>query len=110
MPSKRTGRSPNSVTEITWVTPSRPVRIEECWNEEYPEISTASTKISHLEDNDYSVQGYFYLPPMGWLEGHYDPMEGRFQASLDRNNYSDIAQKVVHDSEDEIALYKKYQN
>ena len=47
---------------------------------------------------------------MGWLEGHYDLMEGRFQASLDRNNHSDIAQKVVHDSEDEIALYKKYQN
>ena len=99
-----------AVSEITWTTPSRPVRIEEFWNEEYPEISTASTKISQLEANGYSLQGYFYLPPKSWLEGYYDPMEGRFQAFLDRNNHSDLAQKVVRDSEDEIALYKKYQD
>ena len=35
-------------------------------------------------------------------------MEGRFQAFLDRNNHSDLALKVVRDSEDEIALYKTY--
>ena len=98
-----------AVSEITWLTPSRPREIEKFWNEEYPEISTASTKISQLEDNGYSLQGYFYLSPKSWLEGYYDPMEGRFQAFLDRNNHSDLALKVVRDSEDEIALYKTYQ-
>ena len=70
------------------------------------EFLTASTKISQLEANGYSLQGYFYLPPKSWLEGYYDPMEGRFQAFLDRNNHLDLAQKVVRDSENEIALYK----
>jgi ubiquinone/menaquinone biosynthesis C-methylase UbiE len=99
-----------AVSEITWLTPSRPVEIEEFWKEEYPEITTASTKISQLEENGYSLQGYFHLSPKSWLDGFYGPMAGRFQAFLDRNNHSDLAQKVVRDSEDEIALYKKYQD
>ena len=97
------------MSEITWLTPSRPVEIEEFWKEEYPEITTASTKISQLEENGYSLQGYFHLSPKSWLDGFYGPMVGRFQAFLDRNNHSDLAQKVVRDSEDEIVLYKKYQ-
>ena len=99
-----------AVSEITWLTPTRPVEIEHFWKEEYPEISTASTKISQLEDNGYSVQGYFYLSPQSWLEGYYDPMASKFHSFLERNNHSELAKKVVQESVEEIALYKKYKD
>ncbi|MCK5367871.1 MAG: class I SAM-dependent methyltransferase, partial [Cyclobacteriaceae bacterium] len=70
------------VTEITWTTNSRPKEIEEYWNEEYPEIDTASNKIRILEENGYSPVGYFILSQNSWIDNYYKPIEKRFSAFL----------------------------
>lgn len=99
-----------AVSEITWITNSRPKEIEVFWKQEYPEIDTASNKIKQLEDNGYTLVGYFYLSQGSWIETYYKPMEARFEAFLNRHNNSELARKVVDEYKSEINLYLKYKD
>ncbi|WP_461642681.1 class I SAM-dependent methyltransferase [Labilibaculum euxinus] len=99
-----------AVSEITWITNSRPKEVEEYWTNEYPEIDTASNKIKLLESNGYSLIGYFYLRPNCWIENYWEPMESRFETFLERNHHSELAYKVVNDNKTEINLYSKYKD
>jgi len=99
-----------AVSEITWTTNSRPKELEEFWNEEYPEIDTASNKIRKLETNGYLPVGYFFLTQNSWLDNYYIPMEKRFSAFLEKHNNSELAKNVVELHKEEVALYKKYKD
>ncbi|MEZ4954644.1 MAG: class I SAM-dependent methyltransferase [Saprospiraceae bacterium] len=99
-----------AVSEITWITNSRPKEIENFWLQEYPEIDTASNKIKQLENNGYSLVGYFYLSQDSWIETYYKPMQARFENFLKRNNNSELAGKVVEDNQAEIDLYQKFKD
>lgn len=97
-----------AVSEITWLTNFRPKDIEDFWTQEYPEIDIASNKIKVLENNGYSLVGYFYLRQDSWIENYYKPMEARFENFLERNNNSELAKKVVEENNAEIELHRKY--
>jgi len=99
-----------AVSEITWITQSRPKEIEEFWKKEYPEIDIASNKIKQLESNGYSLVGYFYLRQNSWMENYFKPMETRFESFLQRNHNSELARKVVKDNQAEIDLYQRFNN
>ncbi|HMQ49329.1 MAG TPA: class I SAM-dependent methyltransferase [Saprospiraceae bacterium] len=99
-----------AVSEITWITPSRPKEIEAFWKAAYPEVDTASSKINQLENNGYTLVGYFYLSQDSWIETYYKPMQARFEHFLKRNNNSVLARKVVEDHQAEIDLYLKFKN
>jgi SAM-dependent methyltransferase len=99
-----------AVSEITWITPSRPKEIEDFWKEEYPEIDVASTKIKHLENNGYILVGYFYLSQDSWIESYYKPIETRFENFLKMHDNSELARKVVNDYKAEIDLYQKFKD
>lgn len=99
-----------AVSEITWITQSRPEEIEEFWKAEYPEVDTASNKIRQLENNGYSLVGYFYLSQDSWIETYYKPMQARFETFLKRNDNSELAKKVVEDNQAEIDLYQKFKD
>jgi ubiquinone/menaquinone biosynthesis C-methylase UbiE len=96
------------VSEITWITSSRPAEIQKYWEHEYPEIDVASSKIGVLEKNDYSPIGYFVLPEQCWLENYYRPMQNRFEDFLARNGNSEAAHAIVEAENREIELYEKY--
>lgn len=99
-----------AVSEITWITQSRPKEIEKFWQEAYPEIDTAGNKIKQLENNGYSLVGYFYLSQHSWIQGYYQPLQSSFEAFLQRQNHSELAQKVVNDNQFEIDLYQKFKD
>ncbi len=99
-----------AVSEVTWITNERPKEIEVFWNSEYPEIATASTKINILEENGYSLVGYFVLPSDSWIEHYYKPMENRFANFLERHNHSVPAKKIVEEQKEEIELYNKFKD
>ena len=99
-----------ALTEITWLTNSRPIEIEEHWNNEYPEINTPSNKIRQLEENGYTPVGYFILPEECWLDNYYNPIEERFDEFLNKHNNSDIAKRIVEAEKEEIRKYKKYKS
>ncbi len=66
------------VSEITWITASRPSELQAHWQSEYPEIDVASSKICILEKNGYCPIGYFILPEHCWLENYYRPLQNSF--------------------------------
>ncbi|SLM30929.1 Methyltransferase type 11 [Desulfamplus magnetovallimortis] len=96
------------VSEITWLTLSRPLELEKYWENEYPEIGIASSKINILENNGYSPIGYFVLPEHCWLDNYYKPMENRFKDFLNQNDNSEAAQAIVDAEIKEIKLYERY--
>jgi ubiquinone/menaquinone biosynthesis C-methylase UbiE len=98
------------VSEITWLTGNRPSEIQNHWDEEYPEIDVASSKIKILEKNGYSPMGYFILPENCWLENYYRPMQDRFPDFLARNGNGDEARSIVEAEKREIELYEKYKS
>jgi SAM-dependent methyltransferase len=99
-----------AVSEITWITQSRPKEIEEFWDAEYPEVDTASNKIKQLENNGYTLVGYFYLSQDSWIETYYKPLQERFEHFLKRNNNSELARKVVEAHQAEIDWYLKFKD
>ena len=98
------------VSEIIWLSSTRPEELQSYWETEYPEIDVASTKIGLLERHGYSPQGYFVLPVHCWLENYYRPVQSRFDAFLQRHGHSDQAKAVVDAERHEIALYEKFQD
>ena len=96
------------VSEITWLTNSRPAELQEHWHHAYPEIDTASAKIQVLEDSGYQPVGYFVLPEHCWLDNYYAPMIKRFDDFLARNGQSEAARDIVAAERHEIELYRKY--
>lgn len=99
-----------AVSEITWISYSRPKEIENFWTQEYPEINIASNKIKLLENNGYSLVGYFYLKPESWIENYYKPLKLRFETFLNRHDNSEPARKVVEENQAEIDLYLKFKD
>lgn len=96
------------VSEITWLTASRPSALQEYWEGEYPEIDLPSSKMGVLEKSGYSPVGYFVLPDHCWLDNYYRPMQERFKDFLDRNRNGDEARAIVEAENREIELYEKY--
>jgi ubiquinone/menaquinone biosynthesis C-methylase UbiE len=97
-----------AVSEITWITDSRPKEIEDFWTSEYPEIATASEKIKILEEAGYKTLGHFNLPVSCWSENYYAPLKESFSTFISEQSNSEEAKKLVEFEKQEIALYEKY--
>jgi len=97
-----------SVSEATWITNRRPQELEDFWIREYPEIDSASNKIRILEDNGYTLVGYFYLPEESWISNYYRPLEARFASFLQHHNHSEMARQIVEEYQSEIKLYSRF--
>ncbi len=95
-------------SEITWLTDARPSELESYWNNQYPEIGMASTKIRVLEKHGYLPLGYFVLPERCWVDQYYRPMQARFEEFLSRNGNSEEAREIVAAEQREIELYDTY--
>jgi ubiquinone/menaquinone biosynthesis C-methylase UbiE len=98
------------VSEITWLSATRPAELQSHWETEYPEIDVASAKIGLLERHGYSPEAYFVLPVHCWLENYYRPMQRGFDAFLERHGHSDQAKTVLEAEQHEIAFYETYRN
>lgn len=99
-----------AVSEITWITGSRPKDIEEYWVEEYPEVGTASSKFRVLEDHGYSPVGYFVLPEECWLENYYRPIHDHIPEFLKRHDGNKIAASIIDAKKKEVETYRKYKS
>lgn len=98
------------LSEITWLTPTRPAEIDEHWNTEYPEIDTAAAKISILEGYGLSLRGFFVLSEAGWEKHYYQPIEERLNGFLARHADSAIASEIVEGERREIELFRTYRD
>jgi len=99
-----------ALSEITWLSNTRPDDIQEYWDNIYPQIDTASNKLKILEENGYSPTGYFYLPVSSWIDNYYHPLEDRFDKFLEKHNHSEMAINIVEAEKEEIQMYKKFKD
>ena len=77
----------------------------------FPEfLNELNEKSQQLENNGYSLTGYFYLSQDSWMETFYKPMQARFETFLERNGHSELARKVVKDHQAEIELYLQFKD
>jgi len=97
-----------AVSELTWLTATRPAELDRHWAEEYPEVATASAKLAVLEANGYTPIGYFALHPRCWLDNYYRPLQARFEAFLDRHDHAQAARDLVEAEQREIELYERF--
>jgi ubiquinone/menaquinone biosynthesis C-methylase UbiE len=95
------------VSEITWITNTRPSEIQHYWDAEYPEIATASSKMEVLEESGYSPIAYFVLPENCWLENYYQPLQDGFPDFLARHKDDETAISIIEAEKKEIALFKE---
>jgi SAM-dependent methyltransferase len=100
-----------AVSELTWLTDSRPAELETHWKSEYPQVDTASAKIAILEQHGFTLMGYFPLPEQCWLDGYYTPMRQRFPHFLQAHGTDETqaaAKVIVAAEEREIDLYQRH--
>lgn len=97
-----------AVSELTWLSDARPEELQSHWDDEYPEVDTASAKLAVLERLGYAPIGYFALPERCWLDNYYRPMQQRFAGFLARHGNSDAATAIVEAERKEIALYERH--
>lgn len=98
------------VSELTWITDSRPQAVQQHWQAEYPEVDMASAKLRILEENGYSPIGYFVLPQRCWLENYYRPLQGHLAAFLSRHSDNCTARTIAEAENQELALYERYKD
>ncbi len=96
------------LSEITWLTATRPQEIQAHWESEYPEIDVASAKFGILERHGYSPEAYFVLPGQCWRENYYLPIQRRLDAFLASHHRSEEAKAIAEAERHEFALYEKY--
>ena len=97
-----------SISEITWISHTRPREIEDFWRRECPEITTAANNIKILEDNGYILLGYFHLEETSWIKNYYEPIKSQFSSFLLRNGNSELAGNLVKQYKEEIAMYERF--
>ena len=97
-----------SISEITWISHTRPREIEDFWRRECPEIATAANNIKILEDNGYILLGYFHLKENSWIKNYYEPIKSRFSSFLLRNGNSELARNLIKQYREEINMYERF--
>ncbi len=97
-----------AISEISWITDTRPKELEDYWVSEYSEINTIANKIKVLEKEGFSHIKTFILPQYCWIDNYYTPIQKRFAEFLNRYPDNDIAREIVDYEKQEIDLYEKY--
>lgn len=99
-----------AISEITWITNQRPDELNNHWQEQYPQISTAAEKIKIIEENGFSLVGYFLLPQQSWEEGYYKAIENNLGSFIEKFANNGLAKEIVMQEKQEIDIYRKYKD
>lgn len=99
-----------AVSELTWITDSRPKELEDFWNGEYAEMNTASGKIRILEEAGYKVLAHFILPDNCWVDNYYVPLMAAHDGFLKKYADNETALHIVETDQQEFDSYKKYKD
>lgn len=97
-----------ALSEIIWITATRPKEIHEFWTNDYPEISSAEEKIKVLQDAGYEYMDHFILPASSWVDHYYKPLADSYESFLKRHQYSEAAQQVVQEHQSEYELFQRF--
>lgn len=101
-----------AVSEISWLTDSRPAELEAFWSSEYPGIDTVAGNMEKIQAAGYLPIGTYVFPPRDWFDEYYDPLMERISlcrgiAERDRENSAELL-AVLEAEENEIELFRRF--
>jgi SAM-dependent methyltransferase len=80
------------VSELCWLTDSRPQQAEKFWAQAYPDMTTVQSTLASIEAAGYTCLEHFALPPEAWRDGYYRPIRQRSTAFLEAyGNSAEVA-------------------
>lgn len=99
-----------AVSEISWLTDTRPEEIEKYWVNAYPEIDTIENKLSVIEKCGYTSVAHFALDDRCWTDNYYQPILERSEAFLKKYNYADEVKEFVEAGKIEADMYNRFKD
>jgi len=99
-----------AVSEISWLTDSRPDEIHQYWVNAYPEIDTIDNKLSVIEKCGYTSVAHFALDDKCWIDNYYQPLLENAEAFLKKYNYADEVKEFVEAGKVEADLYNRFKD
>ena len=99
-----------AVSDISWITHSRPIEIQQYWDNAYPGVKTVSEHIAVIEALGYSPVGHFVLPENCWTENYYKPLS--VSARLLQQKYGELktAVDIINGEKEESRIYTKFKD
>ena len=97
-----------AVSEISWLTDTRPQEVEKYWTQNYAEIDTISNKIAVIEANGYTPVAHFVLPESCWIENYYQPILDRSEDFLKKYDYAEDLKQFIEAGRIEADIYKRF--
>lgn len=98
-----------AVSEISWLTDTRPVEIEQYWVSAYSEIDTVENKLAVIEKCGYAIVSHFALDDKCWLD-YYQPLLENAEAFLKRYDYADEVKEIIEAGKIEADLYNRFKD
>jgi len=99
-----------AVTEISWITDSRPKELEAYWTKNYPWMNTIPNKLKQLENNGYQPVADFILPEYCWTENYYKPIKERIPEFSAKYQNDQTVLDFIASEYEEIKMYEKYKD
>jgi ubiquinone/menaquinone biosynthesis C-methylase UbiE len=97
-----------AVSEASWFTETRPVEIDEFWENAYPEIDIISNKVGQMQKAGYIPVATFILPENCWTEHFYALQVSAQEKFLSKYAGNKTAEDLVAYQRHEAELYYKY--
>ncbi len=99
-----------AVSEISWLTDTRPEEIQQYWVNAYPEIDTIENKLSVIEKCGYALVAHFVLDEKCWIDNYYQPLLENAEAFLKRYDYADEVKEFVEAGKIEANMYDQFKD
>lgn len=99
-----------AVSEISWLTDTRPDEIEQYWVNAYPEIDTVENKLAVIEKCGYAIVSYFALDDKCWIDNYYQPLIDNSEAFLKKYNYADEVKDFLEQGKIEADMYNRFKD
>jgi hypothetical protein len=96
-----------ALTEAVWLKPDPPERVRTNWLE-YPAMTDVAACRMMIARAGLKLLGDFVLPESAWLVDYYGPLEARARQLVDKYRGDAVAQSVVAESIEEVAVYREF--
>ena len=95
-------------SHLSWLKLEVPDEPKAFWAKNYPAITTIDDNLKIAEGAGYRCVGHFMLPPSGWWDAYYLPLERNLRKL--RGKYRDDQQALteINGAQEEIDLYRKH--
>lgn len=98
-----------AVSEISWLTDTRPEEIEQYWVNAYSEIDTIENKLSVIEKCGYTSVAHFVLNEKCWLN-YYQPLLENAEEFLKKYDYADEVKEFLELGKNKVDMYNRFKD